>query len=281
MATTALVGWPREYTAAALLLVKAADFAAAEGRSPWDFAVVLEDLHRAGLTKADLRRLICRGWVEQAEELVGSGVSERVFRPVGLLTIGRHSCFVLTAQGRAAIRHGTSTIAPPVDGGVPPVPRPRDAATGERSSNGDTQRASETGNAAAVGAAGNGHAVPGNGKLNGNGHDASGNGHAPGEPVHLKPVWDADLNRLTLGDTVVKEYRTPAPNQQCILAVFQKEGWPVRIDDPLPPHGEQDPKRRLHETIVSLNRNQRNRMLRFNGDGKGQGIRWSAEVRAH
>lgn len=77
-----------------------------------------------------------------------------------------------------------------------------------------------------------------------------------------------------MGGVVVKQFKVPAPNQELILAAFQEEGWPVHIDDPLPPRAEQDTKRRLHETITSLNRHQRVRLVRFMGDGTGQGVRW-------
>ena len=55
---------------------------------------------------------------------------------------------------------------------------------------------------------------------------------------------------------------------------FEEESWPPRIDDPLPPHPDLMPKRRLHDTIKSLNRNQKNHVIRFMGDGTGEGIRW-------
>ncbi len=55
---------------------------------------------------------------------------------------------------------------------------------------------------------------------------------------------------------------------------FQEEGWPVRIDDPLPPVSESEPKQRLRETIRSLNRNQKERLVRFKGDGTGEGVLW-------
>ncbi len=61
-----------------------------------------------------------------------------------------------------------------------------------------------------------------------------------------------------------------------VLTAFEEEAWPVRIDDPLPPHPEQDPKRRLHDTITSLNRHQRRPLIRFVGDGSGEGIRWES-----
>jgi hypothetical protein len=67
---------------------------------------------------------------------------------------------------------------------------------------------------------------------------------------------------------------TISPNQERIIAAFEEEGWPRRIDDPLPPHPEQDPKHRLRDTIKSLNRHQVNRLLHLTGDGTGQGVRW-------
>jgi len=88
------------------------------------------------------------------------------------------------------------------------------------------------------------------------------------------PVWDRDRQELRLGGVVVKQFKVPAVNQERILAAFEEEGWPVRIDDPLPPVYDQDPKIRLHDTIVSLNRNQKHPLIRFYGDGTGQGVRW-------
>jgi hypothetical protein len=79
---------------------------------------------------------------------------------------------------------------------------------------------------------------------------------------------------LRVGEVVVKQFKVPAANQERILAAFEEDGWPIRIDDPLPPAVEQDPKRRLHDTINSLNRNQKRPLIRFIGDGSGQGIRW-------
>ncbi|MGC3971746.1 MAG: hypothetical protein QM775_31715 [Pirellulales bacterium] len=89
------------------------------------------------------------------------------------------------------------------------------------------------------------------------------------------PHWDADLQELRVNGVIIKQFKVPAPNQEMILAAFQEETWPARIDDPLPPHAEQDPKRRLHDTIVSLNRNHKTRLIRFMGDGSGQGVRWT------
>jgi hypothetical protein len=55
---------------------------------------------------------------------------------------------------------------------------------------------------------------------------------------------------------------------------FEEEDWPVRIDDPLPPSPDIDPKTRLSSTIKSLNKNLKNRLVHFMGDGTGEGVMW-------
>ena len=81
---------------------------------------------------------------------------------------------------------------------------------------------------------------------------------------------------MRLGGLVVKQFKLPAPNQETILAAFEEEDWPPRIDDPLPPKSNLAGKNRLHDTIKCLNRNHRKRLLRFNGDGTGEGVLWAA-----
>lgn len=88
------------------------------------------------------------------------------------------------------------------------------------------------------------------------------------------PHWDSAAQELRFSGRLIKRFRFPAPNQALVLAVFEEEGWPPRIDDPLPPHPEQDAKRRLLDTIKCLNRGQVNHLLRFHGDGCGRGVRW-------
>ncbi|NLX97026.1 MAG: hypothetical protein GXY83_12700 [Rhodopirellula sp.] len=104
---------------------------------------------------------------------------------------------------------------------------------------------------------------------------SNGNGAPHKELANLAPKWDRQRQELRVGPYLVKQFKVPAANQERILAAFEEEDWPVKIDDPLPPHCEQDPKRRLHDTINSLNRNQKHRLIRFTGDGSGQGVRWS------
>jgi hypothetical protein len=100
-------------------------------------------------------------------------------------------------------------------------------------------------------------------RTNGNGQSAS--------PL---PAWNAEHRELQVGELVVKRFRVPAPNQELILTSFQEEGWPDHIDDPLPPAADIDPKRRLHSAINSLNRNQKTPLIRFHGDGNGNGVYW-------
>jgi hypothetical protein len=109
------------------------------------------------------------------------------------------------------------------------------------------------------------------------------NGHTATQPSWPKiptlmkpavPTWDRDRQELRVGPILVKQFKVPAGNQEAILAAFEEERWPPRIDDPLPPHREQSPKRRLQETIKSLNRNRKRAIIRFLGDGSGQGVRW-------
>ncbi len=90
----------------------------------------------------------------------------------------------------------------------------------------------------------------------------------------LVPDWDPDLRKLRVDGQIVKRFKWPALNQEAVLCAFQEEGWPEKIDDPLPPQLEQDPKRRLADTIKCLNKNQKNRLIRFHGDGTGEGVVW-------
>jgi hypothetical protein len=90
------------------------------------------------------------------------------------------------------------------------------------------------------------------------------------------PLWDDRRRTLFLKGQVVKRFRCVAVNQQTILSAFQEEGWPMRIDDPLSPSSSLVSKQRLGDTIKWLNRKQANRLLRFRGDGSGQGVVWES-----
>ncbi|HEV3256737.1 MAG TPA: hypothetical protein VG013_07660 [Gemmataceae bacterium] len=88
------------------------------------------------------------------------------------------------------------------------------------------------------------------------------------------PRWDDDRRTLCVGRQVVKRYRRPAPNQVAILAALEEEGWPPRVDDPLPPLPDLEPKRRLSDAIQALNLHRESELIRFRGDGTGTGVCW-------
>jgi hypothetical protein len=90
----------------------------------------------------------------------------------------------------------------------------------------------------------------------------------------MVPSWDDQRHELRLAGQLVKRFKWRAANQEAVLAAFQEEGWPPRIDDPLSPVADTDPKRRLSDAIKCLNRKQKNPLLRFSGDGTGEGILW-------
>ncbi|MGF1583445.1 MAG: hypothetical protein ACFCD0_29345 [Gemmataceae bacterium] len=105
--------------------------------------------------------------------------------------------------------------------------------------------------------------------------DLPSNGRLDPPSTNRQPHWDAERKELRVGTKVVKVLKWPAPNQETVLAVFEEEGWPARIDDPLPGVAEQDPKRRLHDTIKCLNRSHKAKVIHFRGDGTGEGVIWT------
>jgi hypothetical protein len=223
------------------LLLQGHEYSAELGRDAWEFSVELTGLRELGLTKNDLRWLLHKNYVIPALEVTAPEDSRRMFHPCGKHSLAAQCCFILTQDGVAAAR----SIAPlvPVGGTVPvlgvsdghAVQEPSFAQVGAPRSNGALVSPSRNGST---------------------------------------PSWDKDRRMLRYGTDLVKQFKVPAPNQELVLEAFEEEHWPTRIDDPLPVHANIDPKRRLHDTINSLNRNQRVTLLRFLGDGSGEGIFW-------
>ena len=96
------------------------------------------------------------------------------------------------------------------------------------------------------------------------------------EPLPATPRYHPDLKELWFQGVLVKRFKVPAQNQELILSAFEEEGWPPHLDDPLPPLDGIEPKRRLHDAVGKLNRNQHRRLLHFRGAGDGRGLRWEA-----
>ncbi len=90
----------------------------------------------------------------------------------------------------------------------------------------------------------------------------------------FKPSWDNERHELRCAGKIVKKFKWRAANQETILAAFEEQGWTAHIDDPLPQQSDIDPKRRLADAIKSLNRHQKFSLVRFCGDGTGEGVLW-------
>jgi len=88
------------------------------------------------------------------------------------------------------------------------------------------------------------------------------------------PSWDSKTRALHLGAEPVAIFDSPAPVPELILAAFEEEGWPARIDDPLRPVGEADHKARLCKAIHRLNKHVNSPHIHFCADGSGQGVCW-------
>ncbi|MFV1963866.1 MAG: hypothetical protein ACC628_00475 [Pirellulaceae bacterium] len=207
-------------------------------RDIWEFAVEKSSLNDVGVSNSDLRWMICQGLVEHAYEVKEHAGRSRQFRTGVELCLEDRSCFVLTSEGQRLAQEVVHQF------GANRGKNGRMAAPAERQ--GSNHRRLETASGFRF------HAVT----------------------QVSTPTWDGARHQLRVGSTIVKEFKLPSPNQETILAAFEEEGWPPRVDDPLPVHPELDPRRRLHDTIKSLNRNQRSREIRFMGDGTGEGVRW-------
>src|SRR5262245_3982291 len=71
-------GLPHSIQQAICLLVKARKYAEDTGQDVWEFALTIGELRRNGVAENELRWLVCRGYVEHADEISTSG-SERSF----------------------------------------------------------------------------------------------------------------------------------------------------------------------------------------------------------
>lgn len=185
-------------------------------RSPWEFAIELQQLQRTGITAEEIRWLIGKSFVEHAEEVTERGRSKREFQPQVGFRLTDASCFILSEHGVGAARYVMELI------------HKRDPAD-------DPVSETET---------------------------------------ELKPRWDTVRHELRLGKVLVKKFKWRAANQEAILNAFQEDGWPAHIDDPLTQIKDMNPKRRLSDAIKCLNRKQKNPLVRFSGDGTGEGVLW-------
>ncbi len=231
-------GVPTRLREALVVLYEARQFAEETASDCWDFAVEIEQLTPLGLTPNDFRWLVRKGLVEHQREVTVEGENGREFRQTGDLTFTDGTCFVLTEQG--------ITVASEV----------------WRSANSRTAHFLSD------------HSRNGNGEASSIGNGEASLNEPSKQAESSVPIWDSEKRELRIHGAVVKSFRWRAANQEAILAAFQEEDWPSRIDDPLPQQPEQDSKRRLCDTIKCLNRKQTTELIHFRGDGTGEGIIW-------
>lgn len=242
-----------------LLLLQAHECARDSTSDEWDFALEIAALRDRGLTENELRWLLKMGLVEHRLEATLLGDETRCFLAQGGLKFTGDSCFVLTAAGEIYVR----SLLHPVNshrlaGGHPHRPAGESPAAFPTPSPADTSihrlaGAYEEFKSAVA-------SVPASSPIV--------------SPKDLRPTWDTDRKELWFGPHLVKRFKFQSPNQETILIVFHEEGWPAKIDDPLPPVPNQTSRQRLHDAIKNLNRHQHHRVIRFAGDGTGEGVRW-------
>jgi len=238
------------------LLRQAHEYAHELDRDDWDFAVELPALQKAGLSSNDIRWLLCKGHVEHAREIASESDSGRSFRRCKHWALRKRSCFVLTDSGVEFVQKFARQHDAESNESISLVDYPTRRLGGANAEDGN-----EKGN--------NSKGVPGGADI-----EITGTITGTSGDVLMTPTWDCVRQDLRLGTNVVKEFRMHSPNQVSILTAFEEEGWPLRVDDPLPPQVDMEAKQRLHDTIKSLNRNQKRQLILFRGDGTGQGVRW-------
>jgi hypothetical protein len=227
---------PDRFRSALSLLLSAYDYALDCQADPWQFAVAFTELIEHGATVADIRWLILRGYAAHARETTIPGDKERTFRQLAPTCFPPDLCVALAPTATATIRSLLETSN----------------FTHSHGKDFPSSSQGRSGGRPSLGA------------------------HPVTPQSILKPLWDQAHRELRYNGQVVKRYRVPAANQQAILDAFEEDGWPEFIDDPIPPDGDQDPKRRLNVTIKSLNRNQIISLIRFHGNGNGLQIHWEA-----
>ncbi len=205
------------------------------GKSVWDFAIEIQDLQKTGVSSEQLRWLVAKQIVDHATEDPAAANQGRRFRSFGGLRLTDESCFTLTEEGLKLLVQSDQSETP------------------------DACRQPDG-------------FIP----INGQPRDTNTGGLIPEFAIRTTefPVWDGMRRELRLGSVIVKKFRCRAANQESVLAAFQEDGWPARIDDPLSPVENIEPKRRLADTVKCLNRKQAKPLLKFAGDGTGEGVTW-------
>jgi hypothetical protein len=82
------------------------------------------------------------------------------------------------------------------------------------------------------------------------------------------PVWDEVRSVLTWRGDIIRQFRAPAKNQKDLIEAFHRANWGRSIPDPF------RDRRTLDKTVTDLNKQLRQRTIRFRLDGTGEGVNW-------
>jgi len=282
-----------EVCSALAALLQAREFARRSGRDAWEFAVEIGSLFALGVSANQLQRLASSQYAQHKREVGSRKDGRRRFRRETKPTFSKRACFVLTEKGVEYARsvldgRGPSprtgsffgrSDSPPVETpqGRTRCPSPRSRGAGVlsvvRGGGTEPPRA----NPATLpdrpppGAVAAETALP---REKGFAAAKTGLSSSDRQTTKLSPHWDPERRELSVAGRLVKSFRKRPGNQERILAALEEEGWPPRIDDPLSPQEGIDPKPRLHDTIKRLNMGHLWRLLKFAGDGTGEGVLW-------
>jgi len=240
-------------------LLRAFDYATDAGGDVWDFAIEITELRSAGMTTSDIRWLVSKGFAQHGQETSLYGAPRRTFQRSEGLTFLSTSAFVLTSAGAAELRKSLCQEQLP-------SPATRSAWCPGRGGGGEGRCDDAPAAAPLLRLPPSAFPLP-----------PSAVPIPPSAvplPMDIKPVWEARRRELRVGEWLVKRFRVPAGNQELVLSAFEEECWPTYIDDPLPMKAEIVPKQRLHNVINRLNSGQLVPILRFQGNGNGEGVGW-------
>jgi len=246
-------------------LLEAIEYADDTSCDKWEFAVTLRGLQSLGCNEAGLRWLIRKGIALHAHEIATGMAKGRKFCGLGDSIFSCNSCFVLSDEGIEYVRTALGRL-----------PETQTKTQWISKENASSTKLDSGQSEVCLGANVSGEKTN-RGEANGSQAPLGNNGSKVEDgSFNYLPSWIHCDRTLRLNQQIVKRFKWRAANQEAILSAFEEEGWPRRIDDPLSPLEDQDPKRRLSDTIKGLNKKQVNPLIRFRGDGTGEGVIWEA-----
>ncbi|GAB4158952.1 MAG: hypothetical protein Tsb009_36210 [Planctomycetaceae bacterium] len=88
-------------------------------------------------------------------------------------------------------------------------------------------------------------------------------------PEQVKPRWDREKSVLMYDGEEIRKIRPNAKKPIVILNAFEEDGWPLRIDSPIPSSEDLSrPVRTLNEKL---------KKIKFTRDGTGEGVKWELQ----